>query len=97
MVRWGPRGAVQALGVLQVDQRDAATVGQEAVSLLLIREAGVDGGMLLSQQGALSPVTLHPISRRLKAANFTVTEGEKISDLTIITLCMVLSSDMISG
>lgn len=77
MVRRGPRGAVQALCVLQVDQRDAATVGQKVVSLLLVGEAGVHGGMLLSQQGALSSdITLQQLpARRLQTADLAVTAG----------------------
>lgn len=56
LVVWrGPRVAVEALSVLQVNQRDAATVGQQRVALLLVGEAGVVGGMLLRQQGALTP------------------------------------------
>lgn len=36
VVWWRPCGAMQALGVLQVNQRDAAAVGQQTVSLLLV-------------------------------------------------------------
>lgn len=36
VVRWRPCGAMQALGILQVNQRDAAAVGEQAVSLLLV-------------------------------------------------------------
>lgn len=61
MVRRGPLGAMEALRVLEVHQRDAATVRQQAVPLLL---------MLLGQQGALdSTVTVHRLSGcRLEAA-----------------------------
>ena len=71
MWRWTCR-AVQVLSILQVHQRDAATVGQHAVSLLVVGEAGVGGGMLLSQQGALTSTITQLTDRRLQAADLTV-------------------------
>lgn len=70
LVVWrGPRVAVEALSVLQVNQRDAATVGQQRVALLLVGETGVVGVMLLSQQGALTP------NRCLQTANLAAAAG----------------------
>lgn len=85
-----PRGGVRALSVLQVDQRDAAPVRQRAVTLLVVREAAVGGGMLLSQQGALTTnITLHQVADwRLQAADLAVAAG---SD----TYATVTASDVI--
>ena len=49
-------GALQQVGVLEVHERDAASIGQVRLAVVLVGEAHAVGGGLLSQQRVLPPI-----------------------------------------
>ena len=62
----GSLGTLEGVGVLEVHQGDGATVGEEILPLLLVREAhAVGGGRLLAQERILPPQkALHVLLHR---------------------------------